>query len=83
MKKFIIGLLLLASCGTQRFYTDSYLIKMKDNTVDTVKHCYWQRFAMDSYKMEWMLRKEGINPDNVRDIVPYNHTFIKIKKKDL
>ena len=80
MKKLILGLVLLSSCGSQRFYTDTYLIKMKDNTTDTLKHSYWDRFDMDAYKMEWMLKNQGINSNDVQDIKFYKQTFIKFKK---
>lgn len=85
MKKFIFifTLLLLTSCSSQRFYTDTYLIKMKDGKVFNLKNSYWDRFDMDSYKMEWLLKKEKINPDSVESIDFGGRTFVKFKKNSL
>jgi hypothetical protein len=85
MKKilFILFLVLFYSCGSQKFFTDTFIIKMKNNTTDTLKHSYWTRFDMDHYKMEWLLKKEGINPDSVDRISFNERKVLKIKKKDL
>lgn len=85
MKKIlsIIVILLFSSCGNQKFFTDSYFIRMKNNSTDTLRHSYWTRFDMDSYKMEWLLKNEGINPDSVGRIEFGNRKVSKIKIKDL
>jgi hypothetical protein len=85
MKKisFILFILLILSCSTRKMYTDTYVVRMKNNSVKYIKYTYWDRFDMDSYKMEWLLKKEGINPDSVGRVNFGGRKVIKIKKKDL
>ena len=85
MKKilFVIFITLILSCSTRKMYTDTYVVRMKNNTVKYIKYTYWDRFDMDSYKMEWLLKKEGINPDSVGRVNFGGRKVIKIKKKDL
>jgi hypothetical protein len=64
-------------------YTDTYVVRMKNNSVKYIKYTYWDRFDMDSYKMEWLLKKEGLNPDSVGRVNFGGRKVIKIKKKDL
>lgn len=85
MKKisFILFIFLILSCSTRKMYTDTYVVRMKNNSVKYIKYTYWDRFDMDSYKMEWLLKKEGINPDSVGRLNFGGRKVIKIKKKDL
>jgi hypothetical protein len=85
MKKisFILFIFLILSCSTRKMYTDTYVVRMKNNSVKYIKYTYWDRFDMDSYKMEWLLKKEGINPDSVGRVNFGGRKVIKIKKKDL
>lgn len=84
MKKLLIILtIFFLSCGVKKIYTDTYVVRMKNNTVKYIKYTYWDRFEMDSYKMEWLLRKEGINPDSVARVNFGGRKVVKIKKKHL
>jgi len=85
MKKisFILFILLILSCSTRKMYTDTYVVRMKNNTVKYINYTYRDRFDMDSYKMEWLLKKEGINPDSVGRVNFGGRKVVKIKEKDL
>ena len=83
MKRLAFLLILFCSCGTQKYYTDVYTVKLKNGKVDNVKISYWNKFEMDAYKMDWLLRSKNINPDSTETIELYSKTFLKFKKKDL
>jgi len=82
MKKLAF-LLLFCSCGTQKYYTDIYTVTLKNGKVENVKVSYWNKFEMDAYKMDWLLRSKNIHPDSAETIELYSKTFLKFKKKDI
>ena len=52
----------------QILYTDYILVERVFGQQDTIKNSYWNQFYMDKYKMEWLLKNNNINPDDVIDI---------------
>lgn len=84
MKKllFVLFIILIVSCRTKKLYTDTYIVSMKNGCVKYIKYTYWERIDMDSYKMEWLLKKEGINPDSVDGVDFGGRSVTKFKNKD-
>jgi hypothetical protein len=86
MKYFIFVLLVFVmySCKPKQvFYTDYILVERIFDQQDTIKNSYWNKFYMDDYKMEWLLKTNNINPKDVIDIRLLYTTKIKFTKKQL
>lgn len=70
--RILLLLLLISvmySCKSKQIlYTDYILVERVFGQQDTIKNSYWNQFYMDEYKMEWLLKNNNINPDDVIDI---------------
>jgi hypothetical protein len=79
----ILLLLMVYGCKTNVLYTDHILIEKLSGQQDTIINTYWNRFYMDEYKMEWLLKKNNIDSKEVIDMRILYTTKQKFTTKQL
>jgi ABC-type nitrate/sulfonate/bicarbonate transport system substrate-binding protein len=62
------ALIVLFSCKSNKMIVDVIEVTRESGKRDTIINTYWNNFYMDDYKMEWLLKKNGIDPKEVVDI---------------
>ena len=82
--KYVVffALIVLFSCKTNKMITDVVEVTT-DSGKDTITNTYWNKFYMDEYKIEWLLRKNGIDPKSVIDIRVLEKRVTRFSNKEL
>jgi hypothetical protein len=77
----IVFLLTVWGCKTNTFYTDHIIVTKNDGYKDTIQYSYWNKFEMDAFKLEWILKQKNIRMKDVQFIDFTQGPKIEFNKK--